>query len=116
MALSPALRKRLPLFAAGLVVIALVIGGFFWWQGKQRWEATDNAFVQADTTLVSPQINGYVTEVLVTDNQRVEPGQILVPPRRFRRQGSTGPGRGQSGRPDRRPSAMSTPGRCRNRR
>ena len=78
MSLSPALKKRLPLFAAGLVVIALVIGGFFWWQGKQRWEATDNAFVQADTTLVSPQINGYVTEVLVTDNQRVEPGQILV--------------------------------------
>jgi len=78
MALAPAAKKRLPLIAAGVVVIALLIGGFFWWQGKQRWEATDNAFVQADTTLVSPQINGYVTEVLVRDNQRVEPGQILV--------------------------------------
>jgi len=78
MALAPAVKKRLPLIAAGVVVIALLIGGFFWWQGKQRWEATDNAFVQADTTLVSPQINGYVTEVLVRDNQRVEPGQILV--------------------------------------
>lgn len=78
MAVSPALKKRLPLIAAGVVVVALVIGGFFWWQGKQRWEATDNAFVQADTTIVSPQINGYVIEVLVADNQRVEPGQILV--------------------------------------
>ena len=78
MAIAPAVKKRLPLIAAGVVVIALLIGGFFWWQGKQRWEATDNAFVQADTTLVSPQINGYVTEVLVRDNQRVEPGQILV--------------------------------------
>ena len=78
MAVSPALKKRLPLIAGGVVVVALIIGGFFWWQGKQRWEATDNAFVQADTTIVSPQINGYVTEVLVADNQRVEPGQILV--------------------------------------
>ena len=78
MALAPALKKRLPLIVAGVVVIALLIGGFFWWQNKQRWEATDNAFVQADTTLVSPQINGYVTEVLVSDNQRVTPGQVLV--------------------------------------
>ncbi|CAN5220150.1 HlyD family secretion protein [soil metagenome] len=78
MALSPALKKRLPLLVAGVVVIALVIGGVLWWQNKQRWVATDNAFVQADTTLVSPQIDGYVKEVLVSDNQRVEPGQILV--------------------------------------
>lgn len=78
MAVSPALKKRLPLVAAGLVVVALIIGGFFWWQGKQKWEATDNAYVQADTVIVSPQINGYVAEVLVADNQRVETGQILV--------------------------------------
>lgn len=78
MVLVPALRKRLPLVVAGIVILALLIGGFFWWQGKQRWEATDNAFVQADVTLISPQIEGYVVEVLVTDNQRVEQGQILV--------------------------------------
>ncbi|WP_421730812.1 HlyD family secretion protein [Brevundimonas sp.] len=78
MALSPTVKKRLPLIAAGVVLIVLIIGGFIWWQGKQRWEATDNAFVQADTTLVSPQIEGYVKEVLVSDNQRVEPGQVLV--------------------------------------
>jgi len=74
----PTLRKRLPLIVGALVLVALIIGGFFWWQGKQRWEATDNAFVQADTTLVSPQLAGYVSEVLVADNQRVTAGQILV--------------------------------------
>ena len=78
MSLTPTLKKRLPLIVAGVVLVALVIGGVVWWQGKQRWEATDNAFVAADTTLVSPQIDGYVTEVLVSDNQRVEAGQILV--------------------------------------
>ncbi len=78
MSLSPALKKRLPLIVAGVVVVALLVGGAFWWVGKSRWQATDNAFVQADTSLVSPQIGGYVVEVLVADNQRVVPGQPLV--------------------------------------
>jgi membrane fusion protein (multidrug efflux system) len=78
MTLSPAHKKRLPLIVGAVVVLALIVGGFVWWQGKQRWEATDNAFVQADTTQVSPQVEGYVVEVLVRDNQRVEAGQVLV--------------------------------------
>ena len=76
--MNPVLKKRLPLIVAAVVGLALLVGGFFWWQGKQRWEATDNAFVQADTTEVSPQIEGYVVEVLVGDNQRVEAGQVLL--------------------------------------
>lgn len=78
MLLPADVQKRLPLIAGVIVSIAVLIGGFFWWQGKQRWESTDNAFVQADTTLVSPQIEGTVVEVLVADNQRVEAGQVLV--------------------------------------
>ena len=76
--MSPNLKKRLPLFAAALVGLALIVGGIVWWVNGQRWESTDNAFVQADTTLVSPQLSGRVTEVLVGDNQRVAAGQILV--------------------------------------
>ena len=78
MALAPAVKKRLPLILGAVVVLGLIVGGGLWWTNKQRWESTDNAFVQADTTLVSPQIDGYVAEVLVSDNQRVEQGQILV--------------------------------------
>ncbi|MCC5611773.1 HlyD family secretion protein [Nostoc sp. CHAB 5834] len=78
MALAPAFRKRLPLLVGGVVAFGLILGGGIWWTNKQRWEATDNAFVQADVTLVSPQIEGYVAEVLVADNQRVAPGQVLV--------------------------------------
>lgn len=78
MALSPVLKKRLPLIVGGIAAIAIVIGGVVWWQGKQRWESTDNAFVHADTTSVSPQIDGYVVEVLVADNQRVQAGQVLL--------------------------------------
>ena len=51
--MSPELKKRLPLFAAALVGLALIVGGIVWWVNGQRWESTDNAFVQADTTLVA---------------------------------------------------------------
>ncbi|MBN8553170.1 MAG: HlyD family secretion protein [Caulobacterales bacterium] len=78
MALSPTLRKRLPLIVAGVVGVFLIIGGGVWWQGKQRWEATDNAFVEADTVLVSSQVDGRIVEVLVADNQRVQAGDVLV--------------------------------------
>lgn len=76
--MSPELKKRLPLFVGGLVGLLLIVGGTVWWLNGQRWEKTDNAFVQADTTLISPQLSGRVTEVLVGDNQRVEAGQVLV--------------------------------------
>jgi len=76
--MSSELKKRLPLFVGGLVGLLLIVGGTVWWLNGQRWEKTDNAFVQADTTLISPQLSGRVTEVLVGDNQRVEAGQVLV--------------------------------------
>lgn len=78
MPISPALRKRLPLIVAGVVGVILLIGGIVWWQGQQRWEGTDNAFVEADTVLVSSQVDGRIVEVLVADNQRVQAGEVLV--------------------------------------
>jgi len=76
--MSPELKKRLPLFVAGVVALLLLVGGAVWWINGQRFEKTDNAFVQADTTNVAPQLSGRVVEVLVGDNQRVEAGQVLV--------------------------------------
>ena len=40
--------------------------------------ATDNAYVRGQTTLISPRVGGYVSEVLVNDFARVEKGQPLV--------------------------------------
>lgn len=71
-------KKLVPLLVAGLAVVAIVVGGALWWVDKQRFESTDNAFVQADTVSVSPQVTGYVAEVVVADNQRVEAGQVLA--------------------------------------
>ena len=71
-------KKLLPMIAGGVALAAVVVGGTFWFLDKQHFESTDNAFVQADTVQVSPQVSGYVAEVLVADNQRVEAGQVLA--------------------------------------
>jgi membrane fusion protein (multidrug efflux system) len=41
-------------------------------------QTTDDAYVKADSTIVSPKISGYLAEVLVGDNQPVKAGQLLA--------------------------------------
>lgn len=41
-------------------------------------QTTDNAYVRGQTTVIAPQVNGYVVEVLVQDFQQVRRGQPLV--------------------------------------
>jgi multidrug resistance efflux pump len=41
-------------------------------------EATDDAQVRGQTTIIAPQVSGYVTRVLVQDFQTVRPGQPLA--------------------------------------
>src|ERR1700726_4382043 len=41
-------------------------------------ESTDDAYVKADSTIISPKVSGYIAEVLVSDNQPVKAGQLLA--------------------------------------
>ena len=41
-------------------------------------ETTDDAYVKADSTLISPKVSGYIAEVLVRDNEKVKAGQLLA--------------------------------------
>lgn len=40
--------------------------------------ATDNAYVRGRTTVIAPQVSGYVSRVLVHDYQQVRAGDVLV--------------------------------------
>ena len=71
-------RKILPWVVGAVVLGAVAAGGVVWWRGEQAFETTDNAYVEADTVVISPQVEGYVAELLVGDNARVQPGQVLV--------------------------------------
>ena len=52
--------------------------GHGYWTTGRYLESTDDAYVKADSTIVSPKVSGYIGEVLVGDNQPVKAGQLLA--------------------------------------
>lgn len=76
---KPPLYKR-PLFwiIGGTVVVAAIVVGVLYYLHTRDWESTDDAFIQADVTQVSPRVAGHVLAVYVTDNQDVKKGEKLV--------------------------------------
>lgn len=76
---KPPLYKRPWFWAiAGVIVIAIVIIGLLWYLNSRGKLSTDDAFIEAHITNVAPRVAGHVLEVLVTDNQQVKAGQVLV--------------------------------------
>lgn len=74
-------RRRLWVTAA-IVVIAVVallaIADAWGWFSLQGGESTENAYVRGRTTVIAPQVSGYVVEVLGRDFQRVKAGDMLA--------------------------------------
>jgi len=67
--------------AGGLLVLAIAAAGALAWmtaRQHQGYERTDNAYVHADVSVVSPRVEGYVEAVLVDDHARVAAGDPLV--------------------------------------
>ncbi len=65
---------RWALFA--LLPLALIVGCYWYVTGGQVM-STDDAYVEADTVGISTDVPGIVKDIDVTNNQHVEPGQIL---------------------------------------
>ncbi|MDX0760958.1 HlyD family efflux transporter periplasmic adaptor subunit [Sinorhizobium medicae] len=74
-------RKIKGVASAATALLVFGVGAYFgraWWQEFRMHERTDNAYVRADITAISPKVAGYVSTVLVDDNQVVEAGAILL--------------------------------------
>jgi len=52
--------------------------GYNYWTDGRFLISTDDAYVQADMSFVSPKISGYVDQVNVAENQQVKAGDPLV--------------------------------------
>ena len=59
------------------VPLLLALGGAGAWLLGGRYVSTDNAYVHQPMIAISPDISGRVSEVMVTENQQVEPGAPL---------------------------------------
>jgi membrane fusion protein (multidrug efflux system) len=70
---NPTVRRLLAV--GGLVLLAVVAGLFVYYHNR---ETTDDAQVDGHITPIASKIYGRVAEVLVTDNEPVKAGQVLV--------------------------------------
>jgi hypothetical protein len=76
--LKPPFYKRpIPMAILIAVVLILAIGTLYWLHARQ-YERTDDAFIQAHVTPISPKVAALVDEVEIDDNNFVHQGQVLV--------------------------------------
>jgi membrane fusion protein, multidrug efflux system len=76
--LKVALRKLLLTGAAVAVLAGAGWYGWDYWTVGRFQVSTDDAYVKADNTTIAPKVSGYLTDVLVGDNERVKAGQVLA--------------------------------------
>ena len=70
-------------FLKTLLILAMLsgaaYGGFrYWYTAIRPYESTDNTYLKAHMTLISPRESGYVKSVHFVNNQAVKPGDLLV--------------------------------------
>lgn len=69
------------IFAAAAIGIVGVLVILYAWQlppFTRHTQFTDNAYVRGQTTFISPQVNGYITDVKVQDFAIVKRGDLLM--------------------------------------
>jgi membrane fusion protein, multidrug efflux system len=68
-------KVRRGLIVGGLVLVAAMVGVFLYYHDR---ESTDDAQVDGHITPIAAKVYGRVAEVLVTDNEAVKAGDVLV--------------------------------------
>lgn len=61
-----------------ILLIASLFSILYWYKVIHPFETTDNAYLKAHISLISPKETGYIKEILFEDNQKVVPGDLLV--------------------------------------
>lgn len=75
---SRSLEVTLAIVAIALIAVLAVLYAWRLWPFSGLAEATDNAYVRGRTTIISPQVNGYITSLPVQDFAEVKAGQVLA--------------------------------------
>lgn len=76
------LRRRLRQLALAAAMLVPAVGAAWyardWWTVGRFIESTDDAYAGGNITPLAPHIDAFIDQVLVTDNERVRAGQILI--------------------------------------
>jgi membrane fusion protein (multidrug efflux system) len=83
----PRRRFRVGVFIVfAVIALALIVAVcLFYIKFIAPYESTDDAFIDSYVTFISPRVSGQVVKLMVTDNQRVKEGDVLleIDPRDF---------------------------------
>jgi len=86
-AAAPAAQPKKKRGITGRLVLVALLGaaawfggnaGYAWWTDGRFLVSTDDAYVAADITTLAAKASGYVTEVMVADNQAVKKGDVIA--------------------------------------
>jgi membrane fusion protein (multidrug efflux system) len=73
------LRRHFLLVSAVPIGLALIIASVVYYFTSARFiVSTDDSYVQADSTIVASRVSGYISAVLVQDDQSVRAGEVLA--------------------------------------
>lgn len=61
-----------------LIGIPVLLGLGYWLVDRQYHETTDDAYLKSNIVLISPKVQGYVTQLSIDDNQAVKKDDVLV--------------------------------------
>jgi membrane fusion protein (multidrug efflux system) len=73
-----AIKRAAIALALTLGVVGAADFGYHYLTTGRYLETTDDAYVKADSTIIAPKVSGYISEVLVADNEKVKAGQLLA--------------------------------------
>jgi len=81
----PLYRRPAFLIAAAIIFLVGALLGVRYWLYARSHETTDDAFIDAHITRVSPKVSGYIVNLHVDSNQQVNKGDLLaeIDPRDF---------------------------------
>src|SRR5271170_4289539 len=69
---------RILVLVVAVGTIAVVSTNWTRWDGAAGWQRTNDAYLQADLTLISAKVSGYIRELPIQDYERVHKGQVLA--------------------------------------
>lgn len=74
----PRVRRRwLRVTLLMLGPILVIVGAWYVYMNTGRYAETDNAYLKADTVIISPEVAGPISRVAVRENARVRTGDVL---------------------------------------
>ncbi len=71
-------KKKKAFIIVGVIVLVGLVIGYFYSGYRRAHISTDDAFIDGNIHTIAARINGTVKTVLVSDNQRVKQGDLLV--------------------------------------